>query len=156
MLNVRTFDPAVRARVLAAITRIAQAEAAAAGATRDPEVTLLESAPTLTNDPAATDRTLPALESVVGPGRVVDPGPVPSSEDVSVLATAAGVPLVFWLLGGADPSVYAGARTVEEIQAVVGRIPSNHSPYYAPVIDPTLELGVATLVAAARAWLDGE
>ena len=90
---------------------------------------------------------------MVGPARVIDPGPVPSSEDVPILATSIGVPLVFWLLGGADPVVYAGARTVEEMQAVVGRIPSNHSPLYAPVISPTLELGISTLVTAARVWL---
>jgi len=29
--------------------------------------------------------------------RVVDPGPVTGSEDVGVLATAAGAPIVFWL-----------------------------------------------------------
>jgi hippurate hydrolase len=153
MMNVRSVDPEVRSRVLAAITRIARAEAAAAGAPREPEITLFESAPTLTNDPAAMARTLPALASVVGPERVIDPGPIPSSEDVPILATSIGVPLVFWLLGGADPVVYAGARTVEEMQAVVGRIPSNHSPLYAPVISPTLELGISTLVTAARVWL---
>jgi hippurate hydrolase len=130
-VNVRSVDPEVRSRVLAAITRIAQAEAVAAGAPREPDITLLESAPTLTNDPAATERTLPALASVVGPERVLDPGPVPSSEDVPILATSIGAPLVFWLLGGADPAVYEGARTTEEMQSVVGRIPSNHSPFYA-------------------------
>lgn len=29
----------------------------------------------------------------------------------------------------------------------------NHSPYFAPVPEPTLDLGVALLVAAARDWL---
>jgi amidohydrolase len=154
MINVRSVDPEVRSRVLAAITRIARAEAVAAGAPREPEITLLESAPTLTNDPAATERTLPALASVVGPERILDPGPVPSSEDVPILATSIGAPLVFWLLGGADPALYANARTVEQMQGVAGRIPSNHSPLYAPVISPTLEVGIATLVAAARVWLD--
>ena len=32
-------------------------------------------------------------------------------------------------------------------------VPSNHSPAYAPVIDPTLEIGVAALVKAVQAWL---
>ena len=31
--------------------------------------------------------------------------------------------------------------------------PSNHSPFYAPVIEPTLSVGVAALVAAAPHWL---
>jgi len=38
-LNVRTFDEGVRKRVLAAIERIAKAEAAASGAPRPPEIT---------------------------------------------------------------------------------------------------------------------
>ena len=118
-----------------------------------PEVTLLESAPTLTNDVAATERTLPALGPSSEPSRVIDPGNLPSSEDVSILATAAGAPLVFWLLGGAEPEAFAGATTEAELMAVIGRVPSNHSPKYAPVIDPTIDLGVRALVAAARTWL---
>jgi hippurate hydrolase len=153
LVNVRSYDPGVRDRVVDAITRIAEGQAVAAGAPRPPEVTLLESAPTLTNDVAATERTRPALESVVGAGRVIDPGNLPSSEDVQNLSTAAGAPLVFWLLGGADPEEFAGATTVAELTAVAGRIPSNHSPSYAPVIDPTIDIGVRALVAAARAWL---
>jgi len=35
----------------------------------------------------------------------------------------------------------------------VRSIPSNHSPLFAPVIDPTLSIGRAALVAAARVWL---
>ena len=41
-LNVRTFDEGVRARVLAAITRIVNAEAAASGAPRPPQITPLD------------------------------------------------------------------------------------------------------------------
>ncbi len=41
-LNVRTFDAGVRERVLAAIERIVNAEAAASGAPRKPEITTLD------------------------------------------------------------------------------------------------------------------
>ena len=44
-LNVRTFDAGVRKRVLAAIERIANAEAAASGAPRPPEITMLDHYP---------------------------------------------------------------------------------------------------------------
>ena len=40
------------------------------------------------------------------------------------------------------------------IAAVMATVPSNHSPLYAPVIDPTLEIGVRALVGAADTWLD--
>lgn len=35
---------------------------------------------------------------------------------------------------------------------VVRDLPSNHSPFYAPVIDPTLRLGVEALLTAFKAW----
>lgn len=34
-------------------------------------------------------------------------------------------------------------------------IPTNHSPRYAPVPDPTLRIGVTALLTAAAHWLQG-
>lgn len=153
LLSIRTYDERVRAQVLRTVERIVRAEAQGAGAIRDPEIEIVESTPALVNDADACDRTRSALETVVGPGRVVDPGLVTGSEDVGVLATAAGAPLVFWLLGGADPAIFAEATSVEQIAAVMDDLPSNHSPHYAPVPEPTLQVGVGALVAAAREWL---
>jgi hypothetical protein len=70
-----------------------------------------------------------------------------------VLAQAAGAPIVYWLLGGADPAHFAGVTSQEQLAQVVGGLPSNHSPDYHPVPDPTIEVGVGALVAAARHWL---
>ncbi|MGB3438838.1 MAG: hypothetical protein WBA97_08815 [Actinophytocola sp.] len=83
----------------------------------------------------------------------MDPGLVTGSEDVGVLATSAGAPLVYWLLGGADPAAFEGTTSVEEIRARVAAQPANHSPLFAPVISPTLDLGTAALTAATRTWL---
>ena len=57
-LNVRTFDAGVRKRVLAAIERIVNAEAAASGAPRPPEITPLDRYSLVTNDPAASQRVV--------------------------------------------------------------------------------------------------
>ncbi|WP_152360897.1 amidohydrolase [Microlunatus speluncae] len=149
-LTVRTFDEAVRTKVLAAIERIVTAEAAAANAPKPPEITHEERFPVTVNDPAATARTAAALRAAVGPDRVVDPGIVSGSEDVGVLATAAGVPLVYWFLGGSDPALFGDALSTGRMPE---DLPSNHSPFFAPLIEPTLEVGVSTLVAAAREWL---
>ena len=153
LVDIRTFEPAVRDRVLEAIERIVRAEAKASGAAREPLVEPTESAPAVVNDAAAVDRTRGALAGVVGAERVVDPGPVTGSEDVGVLATAAGAPIVFWLLGGADPAAFSGASGLQDIARIVGGLPSNHSPLYAPVEDPTIKIGVDALSAAAREWL---
>lgn len=154
LVNLRTYDEAVRARALAAITRIVEGEAATAGARRTPVIEPFEQAPAVVNDVAGVERTRPSLEAVVGAGRVIDPGPVTGSEDVGVLAEAAGAPCVFWLLGGGDPSAFTGAHDLTGIRAVLASLPSNHSPLFAPVIDPTLEIGARALAGAARAWLD--
>jgi hippurate hydrolase len=84
---------------------------------------------------------------------VLDPGPVSGSEDVGLLASAAGAPCAYWLLGGADPALFANVASIEEARAIVNGLPSNHSPWFAPVIEPTLRTGVTALTCAARAWL---
>jgi len=102
------------------------------------------------NDPEATARLTETLLRAFGKERTFDPGAIAGSEDVGVLATAAGVPLVYWMLGGCDAADYAAA---EEAGTLRGDVPSNHSPSYAPVMQPTIGAGVDALVVAAREWL---
>jgi amidohydrolase len=152
MLSLRHFNDQVRARALAAVERIVRAEAAASGARKDPEITTTVSFPVLVNDPAAAGRLTDVFNA--GIGLTVDPGPVSGSEDVGLLATAAGVPCVYWFLGGADPDRFTGVTTLEEARAIVDGLPSNHSPLFAPVVEPTIRSGISALTAAARTWLD--
>jgi hippurate hydrolase len=151
LLNIRSYDIGVRDRILAGIARIAMGEAMAAGAPREPEVDHVASFPAVVNDEAAVEVTRAALAGVCS--GIVDPGLVTGSEDVGALATAAGVPCVFWLLGGADPALFHGLTTVAEVVDRSRSLPSNHSPLYAPAIEPTLTIGRDALVAAARTWL---
>jgi amidohydrolase len=150
-LSVRTFDDEVREKVVAAIERVTRAEADASGAPKAPEFDYVERFPLTVNDDAATARTVAALRAELGQRRVLDPGPIAGSEDVGVLATAAGAPLVYWFLGGFDPERFADML---ESGRMPEDLPSNHSPHFAPLIEPTLSTGVRTLVAAAREWLD--
>jgi hippurate hydrolase len=148
-LNVRTFDAGVRKRVLAAIERIANAEAAASGAPRPPEFTTLDHYPLGVNDVDASARVADAFRGHFSAERVRRVGAASASEDFGSFGTAWGVPSMFWFVGGTDPEVYAKAKAVGEIN----KIPTNHSPYFAPVLHPTLETGVETMVLAALAWL---
>lgn len=150
-LNVRAYDPPVRRRVLSAITRIVQAEAVASGAS-PATIDHTDYFPPLLNDVAAVTRLNEAFAAWLGEDAVVDPGPMTGSEDVGVLADAAGVPCAFWFLGGADPALFSGAASQGDLMEVVRGIPSNHSPLYAPVIAPTLRVGVEALLTALRAW----
>ena len=153
LISLRSFDPEVREEAIAAIHRIAAGESLAGGAPREALVDVYESFPSVINDEAAARRTRAALAVEFGEGAVIEPGAVTGSEDVGVLAAAAGSPCSFWLLGGSDPALFSAASSVEEITRIVAQQPSNHSPSYAPVIQPTLTVGVAALVAAARGWL---
>jgi hypothetical protein len=78
---------------------------------------------------------------------------VTGSEDVGLLATAAGGPLVYWFIGCSDPALFAGVTSAEQARDIVDGLPSNHSPLFAPMVEPTIRTGVAALTAAARAWL---
>ncbi|PFG18375.1 hippurate hydrolase [Propionicimonas paludicola] len=151
-VNVRSYDNTVREKVLASVERIIRAEALASGAPREPEIVYTDQLPLLFNDPDASARTATALAGVVGP-RLIDQGALTGSEDVGHLATAAGVPCVYWVLGGADPALFAEATDAAGLMRVLATIPSNHSSGYAPVIEPTISVGSAALAAAAKQWL---
>ncbi len=156
MLSVRTFDPGVRDRALTAIRRIALGEAAAGGATQEPDVVLVESFPAVVNSEVATGKVREVFATTFGAAAIVDPGLVTGSEDVGMLATAAAAESAYWLLGGVAAEHFAGAGTPQEVLDIVRGLPTNHSAQFAPAIEPTLTHGVTALVTAARAWFAPE
>lgn len=149
-LSVRTFDTGVREQVLGAIERMTQAEAEAVGAEKAPEIIHEESFPLTFNAVDASHRTIGALRTVFGDQGVVSAGPISGSEDVGVLASAINVPLVYWFVGGLDHALF-GDLTSGKMPTDV---PANHSPFFGPVIQPTLSASVSAMVTAAREWLD--
>jgi amidohydrolase len=148
-LNVRTFDEGVRKRVLAAIERIVNAEAAASGALKNPEITILDRYSLVMNDPEATKRVSAAFRQHFSADRVHETQPTTASEDFGSFGAEWGAPSVFWFIGGIDSELYGKAKK----DGKLGEIPTNHNPRFAPVIHPTLEAGVEALVVATQAWL---
>ncbi|GIH06750.1 putative amidohydrolase [Rhizocola hellebori] len=151
LLTIRTFSNAVRDRVHDAIGRIIRAEASASNAPAEPEITVTMSYPVLINDPIATSRTIAAIGAEVGAEKLIEQPLIMGAEDFGTYGTVAGIPSVFWYVGSTDVDVYAKAEQAGRLDQ---DIPSNHSPYFAPILDPTLEFGIRTMVAAAREWLD--
>lgn len=149
-LSLRYPDEPSRADVMARVERVVRAEAQASGAEQEPVIRVDHSLPPTINDADATARLVAAWNRAFGEGSVVDPGMFTGSEDVSWFATEAGVPLVYWFWGGLDPQQYADAVARGSVNE---DIPTNHSPFFAPVLHPTIERGVETLVVAAREFL---
>ncbi|MFC5950314.1 amidohydrolase [Pseudonocardia lutea] len=148
-LNVRTYSESTRTTILDAIRRIVTAECQASGCPREPEFVLFDRFPLTTNDAAVTDRVARAFGEAFGERA----GPLEqqtASEDFSDIPTALGVPYTYWGVGGIDPQTYQQAH---EAGRVAQDIPVNHSPGFAPVLQPTLDTGTRTLVVAALAWL---
>lgn len=137
-LNIRTLDEAVRERVLASVTRILNAEAAASKAPM-PRVEELYRFPKLFNDPVHTSRVRDALAAEIGAKRVIAMPAAMGSEDFGSLAQAIDVPNVYWMFGGFS----------EDEEAP----PVNHSPFFLPELEPTLTTGVRAAVSALRCYL---
>jgi len=147
-LTVRSYKAEVRQHLLAAIERIAKAEAEASGAEKMPLVEKYESTSAVYNDPVLTEHLAGVLESVVGKGNVVKEDPLMTSEDYAVFVEQ-GIPSFYFTLGVADPQKLAAARASHK------ELPSNHSPLFAPVVDPALHTGIAAEVTLLRDLLRG-
>jgi len=147
-LTVRSYKADVRKQALAAITRITKAESLAAGAPKEPLIERPEGTDSVYNDPALAQRLRAPLEAALGKENVITTDPIAPSEDYSAFIQA-GVPSLYFSLGGADPQKYAESKGVE------GALPSNHSPYFAPDVDPALRAGIKAEVAVLRNLLNG-
>ncbi len=111
-LTVRSYKPEVQQQLLTAIQRIAEGEAAAAGAPRKPDVRIdpNETSEVVVNDPALAARLEAALRRGLGDSNVAAHGPVMASEDFGVFGRVAGVPSVQLRIGAPEPGAFAAAR----------------------------------------------
>ncbi|EAU33238.1 hypothetical protein ATEG_06694 [Aspergillus terreus NIH2624] len=147
-LSVRTYDAATRERVVSSIKRIIEAECHASGSPQKPDVKCTFSTPATIND----EVTAKALQKTFGAyfeDNLVESEPASASEDFSLLATAVGAPYVMWTFGGVDPKTWEDAVA----NGTVNQLPNNHSPFFAPVMQPTLLTAVDAMSVGALTFL---
>ncbi|QDV10729.1 putative hydrolase YxeP [Rosistilla oblonga] len=140
-LTVRSYDPLVREKLLAAIERKAKAVAVSFAAP-EPEISIAEGTPSLRNDDQLAARITTVFQKLLGEANVSTPTPSMGGEDFSRYGRA-GVPILMYRLGSVE------ARRLERYEELGTNPPSLHSSLYYPDIEPTLTTGLQTMVAAA-------
>ncbi len=145
-LTVRTYKPETRTRVLAAIGRIARAEAAAAGAERPPTLTITEGTATAVSDPERTRAVVAQLSRLLPPESLVELQPEMGSEDFSEYARA-GIPSVMLQVGVAAPEQVRAAKQGGP------PLPSLHSSKFLPTRPGSLESAILVETNAALTLL---
>jgi amidohydrolase len=145
-LTVRTMNPQQREKVLAAIARITNGVAAAAGVPveRAPIIEVAQDrVPATINDSALTNRVGAALQRALGKENVLPGEPVMASEDFSLFALEDPKPPIcmFWL-GAADPV------KLKDAMEKGTRLPGPHSSEFAPVPGPAIRTGVKAMTSA--------
>jgi amidohydrolase len=142
-LSVRSFTTPVREHLLSAIGRIVKAEAAAAGAPREPLIERTAGTDALVNDSALTRRVSSALLREMGPSRVKDTPPEMASEDFSQFQVA-GIPTLMLRVGAAPQNKY------DESLKSGAPLPSLHSALFAPDREPTIKAAMLAEVLTLR------
>lgn len=138
LLNLRTYDSEVRGTLITAIERIVRAECEASGSPKSPVFEYFDQFPLTNNDPQVTKIVTEAFTRYFGEDRVMKMDPVTASEDFSNIPNAFGTPYCYWGLGG-----FESAKDI---------VP-NHNPRFAPVMQPTLQIGTEAAVTAVMAYL---
>ena len=144
-LTLRTYSPAVRDQIVAAVRRTANGLAEAYGipADRMPAVALGESTPATFCDPALVERLRSSSGAALGKDRVTEAHPVMGSEDVGLFSLEGQIPAAMYWLGAADPGALADSRKSGV------PLPGLHSARFAPVYSPAIATGVTAMTAMA-------
>jgi hippurate hydrolase len=144
-LTVRSYKDDVRKNLLDGIKRIAISQAMSMGLPEDklPEVTYSESTPATYNDPALTKRMFDALSGKLGSDKIIVREPVMGAEDFAHFGRVEPkIPSLMMWLGGVSAADYAASERGEK------RLPSLHSPFFAPERETTIKTGVEAMTTA--------
>lgn len=146
-LTVRSYKPETRARVLAAIERIAKGIAAAGGVPPDraPIVTVSKElfCPATYNNPELTKRLIAVWKNSLGNDNIDLVDPTMGGEDFSEYSLPDhSIPAVDFHIGSVDPAKIAKYKQEGK------ELPSLHSSKFAPVPEPTIRVGIIGMTSA--------
>jgi amidohydrolase len=150
-LTTRCYSEEVRQMIIEGVKRTARGIAIAAGVpeNRMPIVTVLndESTPATINDAALAAKLQKIFQEKLGAKNVIDRKSIMGSEDFGIFSEDHKIPAVIFWLGAYDPA------KVAESERTGVPLPSPHSPFFAPLPEPTLRTGVTAMTDAAVALL---
>ena len=139
--TIRSYDQGVRSKMQDGIRRTAKAAAEMAGAP-EPDVKIIAGGDAAINNAALVDRTEAVFKSAFDPAKVKRLPPITPSEDFAEYG-GAGVPAMFFLVGVYDPKLVDASR-----QPGGKPLPINHSPFFAPVPEPSIKTAIKAMSLA--------
>lgn len=144
--TIRSYKPEVREKLLTGIRRTANAAAMMGGAP-EPVVELLPGGAAIVNDEAVVNRTVAALKRSFGDPKVVQVPPITASEDFSEFINA-GVPGMMFFVGVLSPD-----EVMASMKPGGKPLAFNHSPFFAPVPEPSIKTSVEAMTVAVLTTL---
>jgi amidohydrolase len=148
-LDFRTVKLETRQKILSAIQRIVEAECLASGSPKPPVFTPTRRFPPTDNEKQVATELAASFEQHFEDFDNDTPR-TNVSEDFSNLGRCRDLPCCFWLFGGIDPELWDRVHGDENPSE---EIAGNHSARFAPVIQPTMRVGVDALCLAALTFL---
>ncbi|MFB7160972.1 amidohydrolase [Streptomyces sp. NPDC056242] len=154
-LTVRSVSGELQDQIVTAIRRIVTGECSAAGTPAEPDIRIVKSMPATVNDTRTARRVAQTHREMFGAAHIIDPGPAMGSEDFSELAVrpdGTPIPYHYWFLPSTMAPVWDAAPGASPLEKFA-RVPSAHSPHFAP--DPAvLGQGVAAMTGAVLTELN--
>jgi hippurate hydrolase len=139
--TIRSYSPEVRAKLLDGIRRVANASAAMAGAPA-PDVQLIPGGAAIVNSEELVRSTEVVFKDAFGAANAQRMPAMTASEDFSAYANE-GIPSMFFFTGVYDP------QAVADSQQPGGKpVAFNHSPFYAPVPEPSIKTAAQAMSLA--------
>jgi hippurate hydrolase len=139
--TIRSYSPQVRARLLDGVRRVAEGAAAMAGAPK-PDMVIGGGGQAIVNSTELVNKTEVVFKEAFGADKAVRMPAMTASEDFSLYANE-GVPSMFFFTGVYDPKDVAAAEREG------GKpIAFNHSPFYAPVPEPSIKTSAKAMTLA--------